>query len=309
MERIKQALERARQERQKSGGQASFAPASSATGASGASGDIVYTQTQTIEVSPELLRERRVITDVDQFAFGEAYRILRTQVLQRMQEKSWSCLAITSPGINEGKTLTAINLAISLALEINYTVLLVDADLRHPTIHTYFGLDAQRGLSDYLTSDASLNELLIHPAHVPRFVILPGGKALANSSEMLSSTRMARLVDELKSRYPSRIILFDLPPLLSAADTLAFSPYVDAALLVIEEGKTRTQDLQHALGLLHNTNLIGTVLNKSRSIRMDAYGREKTGLAGTWRDRVADKFLPYSAMARGWFNKVRRKSQ
>ncbi|MEW6330049.1 MAG: CpsD/CapB family tyrosine-protein kinase [Pseudomonadota bacterium] len=259
MERIKQALEKARLERQRAGGSESSLP----TGSKGSPGQVNYTHTRTVEVAESFLREKRLIAGRSQDPYTEAYKILRTQVLQRLREKNWNSLAITSPGFKEGKTLTAINLAISLAMEINYSVLLVDADLRDPGVHGFFGLTPERGLSDYLTSDIPLSEILVHPAGIPRFVILPGGKPLFNSSEMLNSPKLVRLVDELKARYPSRIILFDLPPLLNAADALAFSPYVDAALLVIEEGKTQAQDVQHAVTLLQGTSLIGTVLNKS----------------------------------------------
>ena len=260
MERIKQALEKARLERQASGGAAAHSPRA---GSADLSGPVSYTQTRTATTAKQAMQERRIITGVEQNEFTDAYRILRTQVLQRLREKNWNSLAITSPGLNEGKTLTAINLAISLAMEVNYTVLLVDADLRHPSVHEYFGIEATYGLSDYLTADKPLSELLVHPEGIPGFVILPGGKPLTNSAEMLNSPRMARLVDELKTRYPSRIVLFDLPPLLTAADTLAFSPYVDAALLVVEEGKTQADEAKRALGLLESTNVIGTVLNKS----------------------------------------------
>lgn len=260
MERIKQALEKARLERQESGGAAAHSPR--ARGAD-LSTPVSYTQTRTATTAKQAMQERRIITGVEQNEFTDAYRILRTQVLQRLREKNWNSLAITSPGLNEGKTLTAINLAISLAMEVNYTVLLVDADLRHPSVHEYFGIEAEFGLSDYLMADKPLSELLVHPEGIPGFVILPGGKPLINSAEMLNSPKMARLVEELKTRYPSRIVLFDLPPLLTAADTLAFSPYVDAALLVVEEGKTQADEAKRAIGLLESTNVIGTVLNKS----------------------------------------------
>lgn len=260
MERIKQALEKARLERQASGGAAMPLPRAGAVDPAAA---VNYTQTRTVSTAQAVMKERRIITGLDQNEFTDAYRILRTQVLQRLREKNWNSLAITSPGFNEGKTLTAINLAISLAMEVNYTVLLVDADLRHPSVHEYFGIQMEYGLSDYLTADKPLSELLIHPEGIPSFVILPGGKSLTNSAEMLNSPKMARLVEELKNRYPSRIILFDLPPLLTTADTLAFSPYVDAALLVVEEGKTQADEAKRALGLLESTNVIGTVLNKS----------------------------------------------
>jgi capsular exopolysaccharide synthesis family protein len=266
MERIKEALERARQERQQVGG--SFGASVPPRGVV-APAQIVYTQTRHAEVSGEYLRNKRVITGCDPDTFTDAYGILRTQVLQQLRENKWNVLAITSPGVEEGKTLTAINLAISLAMEVSYTVLLVDADLRHPNLHTYFGLDPEFGLSDYLVSDKPLQEILVHPAGIQGLVILPGGKPLVNSAEMLNSPKMSRLVEELKTRYPSRIILFDLPSLLTTADAIAFAPYVDAALLVVAEGKTSTQDAQRATELLKDTHLIGAVLNKSLSIPAD----------------------------------------
>jgi protein-tyrosine kinase len=264
MERIKQALEKAREDRLKTGAPTVMGgPRAAATPVM----QISYAQTRTQEVERDFLREQRLITGRGNNGAGDAYGMLRTQVLQRLNEKNWNALAITSPGTGEGKTLTAINLAISLAQEVTHTVLLVDANLRHPSVHTYFGITPEKGLSDYLTSDVPLASLLINPAGIERFVILPGGAHLGNSSEMLSSPKMKQLVEELKERYHSRIILFDLPPLLSSADALAFSPYVDAALLVIEEGKTPEDEIQRAVELLQNTQIIGTVLNKSRQVK------------------------------------------
>jgi capsular exopolysaccharide synthesis family protein len=255
-----------------------------------------------VHVAKSILQERRIISGFEQNEFTGAYKMLRTQVFQRLRENGWNSLAVTSPGLNEGKTLTAINLAISLAMEVNYTVLLVDADLRHPSVHSYFGIEAECGLSDYLTADKPLSELLIHPEEIPGLVILPGGKPLANSAEMLNSPKMARLVEELKTRYPSRIILFDLPPLLGAADTLAFSPYVDAALLVIEDGKTQAEDVKRAIGLLQGTNLIGTVLNKSWS------NVQKEGdTSWMWPARLRDAAQLFRTAAMSGFNRLRRR--
>ena len=270
MERIREALGRAREERERSG--LGFGGSNLPAGQKGipqnAVDQIEYTQTRTIKVSKDFLREQRIVSGLEQGVFTDAYKILCTQVLQKMRDNNWNALAVTSPGENEGKTLTAINLAISLAMEVDQTVLLVDADLRHPSVHQYFGQKPGPGLSDYLTSGMPLEDMLIHPG-IGRFVILPGGKPLSNSSEMLGSPRMAQLVQELKTRYPSRIVLFDLPPLLSAADALAFAPYVDAALLVVAEAKTKTEDITRAAGLLGSTNLIGTVLNKSLEPEID----------------------------------------
>lgn len=297
MERIKQALEKARLERSNAG----ISMASPVSSAAGVSGAVNYTQTRTVEVNKEFLQEKRVVLGDEHNSYTESYKILRTQILQRLREKGWNSLAITSPGLNEGKTLTAINLAISLAMEVNYSVLLVDADLRHPSVHTYFGFDAAKGLSDYLTADVPLSELLVHPENIPRFVILPGGRSLPNSSEMLNSPKLVRLVEELKARYPSRIVLFDLPPLLNAADALAFSPYVDAALLVIEEGKTQEQDVQHAVDLLQGTTLIGSVLNKS----FVSTPRRNTVLA-KWYFRIFDYLRLHAMTFKIWVTGLRR---
>jgi protein-tyrosine kinase len=300
MERIKQALEKARLERQQASG---VSPVSQGSPAKQAFESVTYSQTRTVSL-PKDLQERRIITGYEQNAYTDSFKILRTQVLQRLSEKNWNSLAITSPGVNEGKTLIAINLAISLSLELNYTVLLVDADLRQPSIHKYFGIDAEYGLADYLTADKPLPELLVHPAEIPRFIMLPGGKALSNSSEMLNSPKMIRLVEELKTRYPSRIILFDLPPLLSAADALTFSPYVDAALLVIEEGKTQAEQVTHAMNLLQGTNLLGTVLNKSWASN-DQENDEKQ--SSRWSDLLRGYVLGSRALIQRSFGLLRKR--
>jgi len=260
MEHIKEALEKARQERQiRQGGEPVTAqkPTPQGSGSPGAS------QTQSITIDETVLRENRIVTGLEPGPFTEANNLLRTQVLQRFKENNWNVLAVTSPGEDEGKTLTAINLAISIAREVDYTVLLVDANLRHPWMLEHLGLAHRKGLSDHLTDDTPIAELLIKPSRVEHLVILPGGRPLVNSSEALNSPKMAQLVKDMKSRYHSRIIIFDLPPVLTSADALAFSPYVDAALLVIEEGVTQKHELEHAIELLSSTNIIGTVLNKA----------------------------------------------
>ena len=260
MERIKEALEKARQERQIRQGSDTVTPQGTPRQDAGDTGAI---QTQTISVDDALLRENRIVTGLEPGPFTDANNLLRTQVLQRFKENNWNVLAVTSPGEGEGKTLTAINLAISIAREVDYTVLLVDANLRHPWMLEHMGLAHRKGLSDYLTDDTPISELLIKPSRVEHLVILPGGRPLVNSAEMLNSPKMAQLVKDMKSRYHSRIIIFDLPPVLSSADALAFSPYVDAALLVIEEGVTQKHEVEHAVDLLSTINIIGTVLNKA----------------------------------------------
>lgn len=260
MERIKQALERARAERT---GQPALSHAYRRNAPATVEPiDINYSQTRHAELSDNHLRKNRIVACMEQSPFADAYKMLRTQTLQRLKENDWNVLAITSPGAGEGKTVTALNLAASIAMEIDHTVLLVDANLQHPNLHEHLGIPAPKGLSDYLLDDAALADLFIHPKGIDRLTILPGGRPVQNSAEMLNSPKMTRLVDEMKSRYPGRIVIFDLPPLLSAADALAFTPYVDAALLIVEEGKTTRADTTRAVEMLSNTNVLGTVLNK-----------------------------------------------
>jgi protein-tyrosine kinase len=227
---------------------------------------IVYTRTRTLDVPRELLRASRIVSGFDQCLFTDAYKILSTQVSQKLRMNEWSTLGVTSPGSGEGKTLTAINLAISLASEFNQTALLVDADLRRPSVGEYFGLQPGPGLSDYLMSNTPIDELLVHP-EITGFVFLPGGTPLVNSSEALGWRRMADLVGELKLRYPSRLVVFDLPPVLYTADVLAFAPCIDATLLVVEEGRTSRHDIEQATQRLAGTQLLGTVLNKSSEVK------------------------------------------
>ena len=273
MERIKQALERAREERRRAEASQSDILPTRGLGASPKTHPLTptkqsitpcinYTQTRTIKVSAERLRESRVVAGIEGEVVADAYKILRTRILQRMRAKGWNSLAITSVEPNSGKTLTAVNLAISLARGVNQTVLLVDFDLRRPRVASYFTEEPLSGLSDYLLHGVPLAQILFTPG-IERLVVLPGNKPLTNSSEVLSSPTIVNLVQELKTRYASRLVLFDMPPSINTDDVLAFSPYIDAVLLVVEEGKTRREDLRRVQELLQGVNFLGTVLNKS----------------------------------------------
>jgi len=231
-----------------------------------------YSRTKVVDVSQSVLEKNRLVAALAGHELTDAYRILRTRVLQSMNKNDWHTLAITSPASGAGKTLTAINLSISLAREVNRTVLLVDFDLRRPSVHSYFGYDPEYGLSDYLFGDIELESILFSPS-IDRLVILPGRESVHNSSEMLRSPKMVALVEELKSRYSDRLIIIDLPPILAVDDALAFAPFVDSMLMVVENGATKKEDLEKAMALLKNVPLVGTVLNKSEGAYFDSYGK------------------------------------
>jgi len=224
---------------------------------------IHYDQTRVVQLDEQHIESHRIIAGQSGDERVEAYRQLRTQVLQTLDENNWNTLAITSPLKNAGKTLTAVNLAISLAKEVNHTVLLVDLDLSHPDVHNTMGLEIEYGLIDVLEGRASVQETLVNPA-MQRLVVMPCLATKEYSSEILTSPAMAEMLQELRTRYANRIIIFDLPPLLRNDDALKFTPFVDATLLVVEAGETTPDQLERSTHLMKNANLIGTILNKVR---------------------------------------------
>ena len=230
----------------------------------GSSIRVNYSQTRTVEISEEELKDRRIIAGFAHDERSEPYRQLRGQVLKKFRDNNWQTLAITSPNAGSGRTLTALNLAISLSLEVNQTVLLVDLDLRRPGIASCLGIDdIEYGIVDYLKGEQPLENILINPGY-ERLVLLPGTPQGVFSSEILSSPEMRALQDELTERYPSRLIIFDLPAVLDHDDALVFAPNCDATLMVLEEGGSRKSDIERAYQLLEGSNVIGSVLNKVR---------------------------------------------
>ncbi|THB66506.1 MAG: exopolysaccharide biosynthesis protein [Gammaproteobacteria bacterium] len=266
MEKIKKALEKAKKERDSNLGNTSLSEGYSPVTKIAREEQITYTKTQKFNASQEILSRNRIINSSIDSQTVAVYKMLRTQILQKMNDNNWNALAITTPSAGAGSTLTSINLAISLAMEIRHTVLLVDFNLRNPGLHKPFGFEPQCGISDYLVDDIPLENMLVNPGF-EGVVMLPGNQPLLNSSETISSPKLVQLVEELKNRYPSRIVIFDLPPVLTFDDALAFSPYADAFLLVLEEGKTKKADLQKSMELLKDSPVIGTVINKCKQLK------------------------------------------
>lgn len=231
---------------------------------------IKYSQTRIVPVSENVLRENRLVAGIKGSPHGDYFRMLRTKVLHKMGREGYRSLAVTSPMKGGGKSMVAANLAISIAMEVNHTVLLVDLDLRSPSIHRYFGFERGLGLVNYLLDGIALPELLVHPC-IPRLVILPGGEAVSQSSELLSTPHMVDLVKDISTRYASRIVVFDMPPLLHLDDTLSFLPQVDSSLLVVEELVNTPAEVKQSMRLLEDHHLLGVVHNKARYIKPPPY--------------------------------------
>jgi protein-tyrosine kinase len=268
MERIKRALELARQARKVEPSRELPSAVASPAAQPTATKDF---SVRSVSVSPAALERNRTISGKRGDMLTDLYKLLRTQVVQRMQENKWRVLAVTGPREGIGKTLTAANLAISIAGSVNQSVVLLDLDLRRPSIHTMFGYQPLSGIADYLLKTAPLDDVAFCPA-VERLTVVPGKNAVEQSSEMLSAPEMRQFFDQLLQADKSRLLVCDLPPVLVGDDVLAFSPFVDAFLLVVEEAKTTREDLMRTLELLGKTKVLGTVLNKSQDgLKSDYY--------------------------------------
>lgn len=233
---------------------------------------IKYTNTRTVNLDPEVLMANRIVMGVSNDPRADIFRVLRTNILKQLRENGWNSFFVTSATPSAGKSLVSINLAIAIALEGNHTVLLVDADLRRPSVCDHLGLHCEHGLIDYLSGNTPLEQILIHP-NIENLVLLPGKDSKINSSELISSAKMNEFVKEIKSRYESRIIIFDIPPIFVADDALLYMSYCDAALFVVEDEKNTTDELQHAMQILEETNLLGLVLNKTKqALPLHKYG-------------------------------------
>jgi len=217
-----------------------------------------------------LAKSRLVTLTAPQSPEAEQYKKLRTRILKLTKPNSQNALMITSALANEGKTLTALNLAVAITQGIHETVLLVDCDLRRPSLHKLLGIDVKYGLSDYLTKNVDLSKLLVK-TEISKLTLLLAGNPPQNPSELLASEKMQDLVKELKTRYNNRYVIFDSTPLLPTTDPSVLGPQVDGIILVVQAGRTPREDVANALKLLEGMNVLGVVLNGLSTISRRYY--------------------------------------
>jgi protein-tyrosine kinase len=228
---------------------------------------------QPITLDKAALHDNFILPQLQDAGALRAYKILRTRVLRRLEANQWRSFALTGVTAGEGKTLTAVNLAIALAQDVNTWVALVDLDLQRPRIAEYLGMRGgrgEKGLSDYLQGNATFENIVYAP-DIERLVVIPNFTPLLNASETLTSPRMAELMQSLEAETPRRILIFDMPPVLAADDVLAFGPQIDGLLLVVAEGTTDRTQLRRAKEVLAEMNLLGVVLNRSAERNDAAY--------------------------------------
>jgi protein-tyrosine kinase len=217
---------------------------------------------QEIVLDSAYLQSQRLVAFDGKNPCSRSFDMLRTEVLRSMDLTGWKVLAVTSPTPNCGKTLTAINLALSIARQSERRVLLVDLDLRKPRLASCLGLDCKEGVVGVIEGRIELHSAIVR-ARVgdSRLEILPTAPA-SNSSDLVGSSAMRMLLEEFTGPSRSQIVILDLPPLLIGHDVISILPQVDCVLLVAAVGTTKVSEIQECNNHLSGTNIVRFVLNK-----------------------------------------------
>ncbi|PLX88175.1 MAG: polysaccharide biosynthesis protein [Desulfuromonas sp.] len=259
MSRIEQALEKSSKLRERQG---EVHPPLPVAPVLGTDPDMSRLQTDCpVQVDNPLL----AALDENYTTVSEEYSKLRAMIVKLTKGETFkNTLMVSSTVSGEGKTLTALNLAIALAREYDHTVLLVDTDLRRPSVHTYLELEPEFGLIQCVKEGIPLDRALIKTG-IGKLVILPAGGTLPDPVEFLSSNRFKDLVSELKTRYLDRYVIFDTPPMLPYADAQVLNDSVDSSLFVVREKMVKLQPAKKIIEGLRKTNLLGVVYNDAQS--------------------------------------------
>jgi protein-tyrosine kinase len=208
---------------------------------------------------------------------AEEYRIIKRPLLENAFGRAaelvehGNLIMVTSAIPGEGKTYTAMNLAMSIAMEMDKTVLLIDADVGRARLHELLGTPLGPGLMDLLIDDSLDVRDVMRRTNVPKLRVMPVGQLHSHSTELLASNNMHRLVRELETRYSDRVIIFDSPPILATSDAVVLSNLVGQLVFVVESGRTYQGHVKDALGLIDSSKPVGLVLNKVRKTARSSY--------------------------------------
>ena len=205
---------------------------------------------------------------------AELFKTLRTNLLFPAEGKAPKTILVTSALPGDGKSFTSANLAISIAQGVEDHVMLIDCDVRKPTIHKLFGYKQTAGLSDYLTGEIDISKILLKTP-IDKLTLLAAGRPPQNPTELLSSKKMKALLDEVKNRYEDRYIIIDSPPPSMASETNAIQNYVDGVLLIVKSGKTPRNAVQETIEQIGKEKILGIVLNQAPQSVKKYYGYGK----------------------------------
>jgi len=210
-----------------------------------------------------------VTPDSGRSKIAEEYRLIKRPLLANAfghsgveRVPNGNLIMVTSSLPGEGKTFSAINLAISMATELEHTVLLIDADVSKSSVMRYLGLKSKRGLIDVLQNpDLPLSDVLLK-TNIAKLTVLPAGDAISHATELLASSAMKNFVQDIASRYPDRIIIFDTPPLLSTSEASVLATYMGQIVFVVEAERTPQDAITDALAHIADCEHVGLLLNK-----------------------------------------------
>ncbi|MEW7973567.1 MAG: XrtA-associated tyrosine autokinase [Candidatus Thiodiazotropha endolucinida] len=208
---------------------------------------------------------------------SEEYRIIKRPVIMNALGKGaapiehGNLISISSSLPSEGKTFTAMNLALSISTELDSTVLLIDGDVLRCSLSTLLGIEKEKGLIDLLEDKSCTVGDVILETQIPRLKIISAGKRSEKSTELLASKEMEEFLNEVAVRYQDRIIIFDSPPMLSTSESIVLNQHMGQVLVVVEAGGTPVEAIKDTLSRLDSDKAIGLVLNKSREIKGDNY--------------------------------------
>ncbi len=191
---------------------------------------------------------------------AEHFKLLRSRILHPADGKELRTIMVTSAMENAGKTMIACNLALSIAQGVDPYAMLIDADVRKPSIEKMFGMKAGTGLTDYLRGEVTLSQCLVKPV-ISKLTILPSGNSVSNPAEIVTSSRMRELLEEAKGRYSDRFIIMDTPPVNMASETVDLAKLVDAILLVVRCGESRKPLVEQAISRLGRERIMGIIFN------------------------------------------------
>lgn len=232
-----------------------------------------------IEIDLQSLSNRNFVSiATERRLIYEEYRVIKRKLINNAfgglssTLKHPNLILVSSSRPGEGKTFTSVNLALSIALEQDKTVLLVDADVLRPNVSRTLEISTPLGLTDYLSSSEIDVADIIYSTNVERLKLITAGKPHHLSTELLASDKMIELVNEFASRYPDRIVIFDAPPLLGVNETAVLAAMCGQAVVVLEENKTKLNELDKALSLLPKELAVGFVINKAYYSRDKGYG-------------------------------------
>ena len=224
------------------------------------------------ELNSAFLQSNRIIAHGVTNALSGPFDMLRTQILQSLDAKGQNILAITSPTPACGKTVTSVNLALSIARQPERSAVLVDLDLRKPMVASYLGLEFHYDVQSVVQGRKNLSEAVIHARIDDQQLMILPATAKSGSSELMASRAMAEMLRDLRREYSSQTIIVDLPPILSSDDVIAILPQVDCVLLVVAVGTSKVSDIEECNKHLQSTEVVRIVVNKVPKASAPYYG-------------------------------------